>query len=132
VTEVVLVRRYRCMRCSAVIIVVPREVEPRRHYSRPAIALAMALVALCGETATSIRHAISPWRITATSGWVTLRRWICAVRRGALFPSVAPASEATSIQLAERVAQVAMSHAPPSMRGAGRLALVFAGAAAMA
>jgi hypothetical protein len=132
VIEVVLVRRYRCVRCRALITVVPREVAPRRHYSRPAIALAFALSALCAQSAATIRTAISPWRVTATSGWTTLRRWGAAIRRGTLFPSVAPASDATSPEIAERVTQVAMSHAPPSMRGAPRIALVFAGAATMA
>lgn len=125
-------RRYLCLRCSAVITVVPQDVEPRRHYSRPAIALALALLALSTQTASAIRQAISPWRITATSGWATLRRWIVAVRRGVLFPSAALPPEASSAQVAERVAQVALSHAPPSLRRAPQLALVFAGAAAMA
>ena len=129
--EVLLVRRYLCVRCAAVITVVPREVEPRRHYSRPAIALALALFALCAKSAATIRQAISPWRVTATPGWRTFWRWLAAVRRGALFPPAA-SPDASSSQLAERVAQVAMSHAPPSLRGAPQLALVFAGAAQMA
>jgi hypothetical protein len=108
-----------------------REVEPRRHYSRPAIALALALLGLCGQSEATIRQAISPWRITATSGWATLRRWVAAVRDSALFPSAAPPANASSTMVAERVAQIAMSHAPPSLRGTHELALVFAGAAAM-
>jgi hypothetical protein len=130
--EVVRVRRYLCVRCSAVITVVPQDVEPRRHYSRPAIALALALFALCGQSAARIREVISPWRITATPSWVTLRRWIAATRDAALFAMATASADASSIEIAERVAQVAMSHAPPSLRGAPRLALVFAGAAAMA
>lgn len=130
--EILLVRRYLCRRCSAVITVVPREVEPRRHYSRPALAMALALLGLCAQSAASIRRAVSPWRVTATSGWAALRRWVDAVRRGALFPSAATPPEASSIQIAERVAQVALSHAPPTMRGAPQIALVFAGAAQMA
>jgi hypothetical protein len=127
---VLLVRRYLCVRCAAVITVVPREVEPRRHYSRPAIALALALFALSAKSAATIRHAISPWRLTATPGWRTFWRWLSAARRGALFPAAAPPG-ASSRQIAERVAQLAMSHAPPSLRGAAQVALVFAGAAAM-
>lgn len=124
-------RRYLCVRCAAVITVVPPEVEPRRHYSRPAIAFALALFALCAQSAATIRQAISPWRIAETSGWRTFWRWLAAVRRGVLFPSVA-SLDASSSEIAERVAQVAMSHAPPSLRGASRVALVFAGAAQMA
>jgi hypothetical protein len=118
------------VRCAAVITVVPPEVEPRRHYSRPAIALALALFALCAKSAAAIRQAVSPWRITETPGWRTFWRWLAAVRRGALFPSAA-SPQASSREIAERVAQIAMSHAPPSLRGAAEVALVFAGAAAM-
>lgn len=130
--EVLHVRRYRCRACKAVLLVVPRDVEPRRHYSRPAIALALALLGLLGQSAATIRRAVSPWRITTTAGWATLRRWVGAVRRGALFPSVSLPSDASAAQVGERVAQVAMSYAPPTMRGAPQLALVFAGAVAMA
>ena len=63
--EVVLVRRYLCLGCDAVLTVVPREVEPRRHYSRPAIALALARLGLWGETAAAIRRAVSPWPVIA-------------------------------------------------------------------
>lgn len=126
------VRRYRCRACKAVLLVVPLDVEPRRHYSRPAMALALALLGLLGQSATTVRRAVSPWRITTTAGWATLRRWVRAVRRGALFASVSPPSDASAAQVAERVAQVAMSHAPPTMRGAPSIALVFAGAVAMA
>jgi hypothetical protein len=130
--EVVLVRRYLCMRCGAVITVVPREVEPRRHYSRPAIALAFGLFGLCAKSAATIRQMVSPWRVTATPGWRTFWRWLSAVRRGALFPSATVPAQASSGEVAERVAQVAMSHAPPSLRGAAQAALVFQGAAQMA
>jgi hypothetical protein len=130
--EVVLVRRYLCLRCSAVITVVPPEIDPRRHYSRPAVALALALFALCGQSAAMVRRAISPWRVTATPGWSTLRRWIEAVRRRAMFSAAAPPPTASSVEVAARVAQLALSHAPPSLRGAPELALVFQGAAAMA
>lgn len=129
---VLLVRRYRCRRCSAVITVVPREVEPRRHYSRPAIALALALVGLLGLASPAIREAVCPWCVATTSGWRMVSRWIGAVRRGKLFPSAAPAATASRSEVAERVAQVAMSHAPPTLRGSPALVLVFVGAAAMA
>lgn len=130
--EVVSVRRYLCRRCDAVITVVPREVEPRRHYSRPAIALALARLGLFGETAAAIRRAISPWQVVATSGWPTLRRWVAAVASRALFATATALSGSTAAQVATRVAQVALAHAPPSLRGAPALTLVFAGAVAMA
>jgi hypothetical protein len=130
VTLVVSVRRYRCRGCAAVITVVPREVQPRRHYSRPAIALALARHGLLGEPAEKVRRAISPWAITASPGWRTLRRWLRAASDGELPPLVATAATARAV--AARVAQVAAGHAPPSLRGAPVLSLVFAGAVAMA
>jgi hypothetical protein len=132
VITLVVVRRFLCLRCSAVITVVPRDVEPRRHYSRPAIALALARLGLFGETAASIRRAVSPWPIVATAGWPALRRWISAVAAGRLFPAATTLPGATIAQIAMRVAQVALAHAPPTLRGAPMLALVFAGAVAMA
>jgi hypothetical protein len=130
--EVVLVRRYRCLRCRALITVVPREVEPRRHYTRPAIALALALWGLVGASAAAVREAISPWRVAMTTGWPTLRRWCRAVERRLLFAAGSPASTATSQEIAARVAQVALAHAPPTMRGEPERVQVFLGAVAMA
>lgn len=126
------VRRYLCRRCETTMTVVPREVEPRRHYSKPAIALAIARLGLLGETAAAIRRAVSPWPIAETAGWPTLRRWIRGVGRGALFASARPRPGASAAEIAMRVAQVALAHAPPTERGAPALALVFAGAIAMA
>jgi len=130
--EVIEVRRYRCMRCDAVLTVVPREVEPRRHYTRPAIVLALALWGLCGASATTVRRTISPWRITTTTGWPMLRRWTAAVARRVLVPTACPSPPATARAIAARVAQVALAHAPPTMRGAPMRVQVFLGAVAMA
>lgn len=124
--EVVLIRRYRCRQCDAILTVVPRDVEPRRHYSRPAIALALARLGLLGETAAAIRRAVCPWRVAATTGWPTLRRWLAAVARGLLFPRAIG-----SVGIAARVGQLALGHAPPSLRDAPLLVQVFAGAVAM-
>jgi hypothetical protein len=130
--HIVPVRRYLCRRCDAVMTVVPREVEPRRHYARSAIALALARLGLLHEAANTIRRATSPWRVVTTAGWRTLRRWIAAVRRGVLFASARPLASWTAIQVAERVAQIALAHASPSLRRAPTLMQVFAGAVAMA
>jgi hypothetical protein len=127
----ILVRRYLCLGCDAIMTVVPREVEPRRHYSRPAIALALARLGLLGETAAAARRAVCAWPMATTPGWPALRRWVAAARRGMLFASLA-ALGGSAAAIAARVAQAAMGHAPPSVRGAGALALVFAGAVVMA
>jgi hypothetical protein len=130
--EIVLVRRYLCPRCAAVMTVVPRDVEPRRHYARSAIALALARLGLLGETEAAVRQSISPWQIAVTGGWRTLRRWIAAVREGVLFGAARPAAAAANRAVAARVGQLALGHAPPTLRGAPALVLVFAGAMAMA
>ncbi len=128
--EVVLLRRYRCQQCRAILTVVPREVETRRLYSRPAIALALAR--MVSEASAAVRRAVCPWRIGTTTGWPTLRRWLAAVARGALFPAATASPDTTPAGLAARVAQLALGHAPPSLRAAPMLVQVFAGAVAMA
>lgn len=135
VTLVVRSRRYRCRRCAAVITVVPRGIEPRRHYSRPAIAVALARYGLLGESPRCVRRAVSPWSIvgeTAAEGWSTLRRWVAGVRAGVLFTSARPSASRSRRAIAARAAQTAIGHAPPTTRHLSVLAQVFAGAVAMA
>lgn len=129
-------RRYRCCGCGALIEVVPAEVAPRRHYSRCAIGLALALFGVARESAAAVRRRVSPFGVvgsTAAIGWATLRRWIRAVRAGALFPGVrAVPSDWTARQAAERIAMSLAAHAPPSSAALPLAAQVFAGACATA
>src|SRR5580698_6077419 len=77
-------RRYRCVPCGAVFLVVPREVLPRRQYSAAAIGLALALWGLVQATALAVRLRVSPATalgFDAMAGWVTLRRWAKAVKQ---------------------------------------------------
>jgi hypothetical protein len=74
-------RRYRCTACAAVMTVAPREVVAHRLFAAPAIALALALWGLLGQTARAVRARVSPWRVvgaTAAAGWSQLRRWAAA------------------------------------------------------
>jgi hypothetical protein len=74
----VLARRYECQQCGACMIVVPGDVLPGRLYSASAIALALALWALLGMVAATVRARVSPFPIVgaaAAGRWVTLRRW---------------------------------------------------------
>jgi len=74
----VTVRRYRCTRCSAVLVVVPRGVLPRLRYGAVAIALALALWSVEGLPAAEVRSRVSPFRVVghdARRGWRSLRRW---------------------------------------------------------
>lgn len=133
---VIGVRRYECQHCDAVTTVVPCDVEPRRHYSRPAIALALARFGLLGESPAAVRRAVSPWRVvgaTAARGWITLGRWVAAVHAGTLLPQTrASPAGATARQIAERAAQGAAAHAPPTLRHLPIAAQVFHGASRMA
>ncbi len=133
---VVALRRFRCIGCRAVISVVPLEVEPRRHYSRPAIVLALALWSLSSMPAREVRRRISPWSITgataAEEGWTSLRRWARAARAGRLFRATARAFEGRLRHVAGRVAQTALGFAAPAARQLPIGAQVFDGAVSMA
>jgi hypothetical protein len=112
-------RRYRCVPCTAVIIVVPREVRGRRQYSLSAIALAFALWGLLLATAAEVRRRICPAKVVgdaALGDWATLRRWARAAEP--LFPSVPlPGGQATLRQVAAAVATVLSASAEPATRG---------------
>jgi hypothetical protein len=129
-------RRYRCCACHALIEVMPAEVEPRRHYSRCAIGLALALFGVAQESAAAVRRRVSPFSVvgsTAVTGWATLRRWIAAVRDGKLFPGLRAVPAAwTARHAAERIAMSLAAHAPASGAALPLAARVFAGACAMA
>jgi hypothetical protein len=89
-TVTVLGRRYRCVPCGGVIIVVPREIRGRRVYSMAAIALALALWGLVQATAAAVRAKVCPAKrvgFAAASGWATLQRWARDVANGRLFGS---------------------------------------------
>ena len=126
----VLGRRYECQRCGACMLVVPRELLPRRLYTACAISLALAMWALLGATETVVRTRISPFAVvgaTACGGWVTLRRWAADTACGRLFGTVrAPPADFTLRQHAERAAAALVALAPAGLRGADA---AFAGGA---
>ncbi len=74
----VLARRYRCTRCGAVIVVVPRGVWSRLRYGAAAIVLALGRWAVDGVASARVREEVSPYRVVgydAARGWRSLRRW---------------------------------------------------------
>lgn len=111
-----LLRRYLCRRCGAVIAVVPRGVLRGRLFSAAAIGWALALLALVGLGVAEVRRRVSPWSIvgaSAFSGWAQFRRWIRASRSGALFAAVrASPPRFTPRQVAERAATTLAALAP--------------------
>ena len=125
-------RRYRCKRCKAVIEIVPSSVEPRRLYSRPAMAWAMALFGSARLSATAVAVRLQPWRrigATARRTWAQLRRWTRAIRNKGLFPCVrrTPASWSHR-RVAQLAAMTVASYAPAELRTAPLGDQVWAGA----
>jgi hypothetical protein len=110
-------RRYLCLSCDAVVLVVPSAMLPGRRYSASAIAQALALFGLEGQSPAKIRRRTSPDKIvgaTASAGWASMHRWCDEVRDGRLFPEARACPEAfTRRQVAERAATAIGSRAPP-------------------
>jgi len=134
VNEEVPCRRYLCLHCDAVIVVVPRGILPRRQYTASAIALALTLWASLGRTPREVRRRVSPSRIVGASRpgrWVTLARWSEAARRGTLFGQVRPIQAGTRREVAARVAMVIVAEAPPGFMGLGLEVQAFEGGARM-
>ncbi len=84
---VLLLRRYRCRACGAILVVGPRGLVARRLYGAGAMALAFAAYGH-GATSAVVRAQTSPSQKvggSATERWVTLVRWLDLARRGKLF-----------------------------------------------
>jgi hypothetical protein len=115
-TSVVACRRYLCTACNAVVMVVPRGIEPRRHYGRAAICLALALWALAGQPTTVVRTRVCAWPGRETTSWRTLARWAAAAASGA-WPWCRAAAGLGGRAAAARAAQIAAGLAPPMTPG---------------
>jgi len=129
----VTARRYRCVPCGAVLIVVPRGVRGRRVYSAGAIGFALALWGLTLATAAEVRRRVSPARLlgdAAVTGWATLRRWAREVARRRLFAEVPdPGPSASLRQLAASAAAALAASADPTTRALPLAHRAFLGAA---
>jgi hypothetical protein len=132
---VIQARRYECQRCHAVLIVVPCEIAPRRHYAATAIALALALYGALGQSHAEVRAAVSSDGVVgvcAERRWCTLARWIDAVAERALFSALPPMSTAQCRRaIAGRAAMSIGAHAPPSLAEGAPELRAFVGAAQM-
>jgi hypothetical protein len=126
-------RRYCCVACGAVIVVVPREVLAGRQYSASAIGFALALFGLALATAAEVRRRVCPVRIigaTAATGWATLRRWTRAVRDKHLFASSPlPVLGSTLRKVAASAASALAASADATTRSLALAARAFFGAA---
>lgn len=107
---IVACQRYLCTSCGTVVMVVPRGIEPRRHYGRAAICLALALWALVGQPTTVVRTRVCAWPGRATTSWRTLARWGAAVASGS-WPWCRAAKGSDARAAAGRAAQIAAGSA---------------------
>jgi hypothetical protein len=96
-TLLVACQRYLCTACGAVVMVVRRGIEPRRHYGRAAICLALALWALVGQPTTVVRTQVCarPGLATTTS-WRTGRPPRRSARSSSAMSSLASSSPTTA------------------------------------
>ena len=101
------------------MLVVPREIVPRRLYTASAIGLALALWSLVGASEAATRARVSPFAIVgaaAAARWITLRRWARAAGAGGLFAtSRAPPRAWLRRQHAERAAAALVALAPAGL-----------------
>jgi predicted alpha/beta hydrolase len=116
----VLLRRYVCLGCDAVIVVGPQGLERGWLFSGPAMVWALWLWGVAKHTAAKVRSQVSPWALvgaTASMTWATLRRWARAVRDGRLFTCVRPCPADWSLrQVAARAATTLVALAFPADR----------------
>ena len=129
-TETVIAcRRYLCTDCGAVAMVVPCGVEPRRHYSRAAICLALALWGIVGQPTTVVRIRVGTWPSRTATTWRALPQWAAAVASGA-WSWCSGATGLPPRAAAARAAQIAAGRAPPATSGP-TWAQAYAGGAAL-
>ena len=131
----VATRRYACQHCPAVLVVVPSEALPRRHYLATAIAFALALYGVGQRSHAEVRAMVSSDEtvgVAAERRWCTLSRWIDAVAQRELFPAlpVMPAGLPRR-EVAARAAMAIGAHAPPSLPEGAPELRAFVGAAQM-
>jgi len=126
---VVACRRYLCTACGAAVTVVPRGIEPQRHYGRAAICLALALWALAGQPTTVVRNQVCAGPGRATTSWRTLRRWATAIASGN-WPWCQTAAGLATRAAAARAAQIAVGLASTTTPGP-IWAQAYAGGAAL-
>src|SRR3954464_13596683 len=69
---IVACQRYLCTSCEAAAMVVPRGIEPRRHYGRAGICLRLALWALVGQPTTVVQTRVCAWRGRERASYGTL------------------------------------------------------------
>jgi hypothetical protein len=118
-------RRFRCVVCGCVMLVVPREVAPWRRYALGTIVLALAGFG-AGEAAGALRARLAPG-LCFEEGWPALRRWLRAIAAGKLLLWIRGVSELAGRALAERVSAVLAEASGVDGRSASFEARVWSG-----
>jgi len=127
-TQVVRVRRFRCLRCGGLTTVLPRGLTARRHYSASSIGLALCLHGLRGLSIAETRRRVCTWPVGfETARWTTLSTWVVAIGQGRLFPRVRPAAPMASLR--SRASRAAATLCGVALCGGAIEAQVFEGAA---
>ncbi len=109
----IMCRRYVCLACGAILVVVPSGVGRAVHYSLEAIAHALALWGHAGAKAAEARAAVSTATArgpAAPERWSSLRRWV--ERASIVFGAAAPVIAGTIRERAARLATWLASFAP--------------------
>ena len=89
--SVILVRRFLCLVCDAVMTVVPKGVVAGRLFSGPAMLLGLFLWSQGGKTQRAVRQALNPWLGLRSRSWRALGRWTRAALSGRLWGSLSGA-----------------------------------------
>lgn len=130
---VLLVRRYRCQACSAVVTVAPREAATGRLYTLSAVAWALAIFGVARLPEREVRRSTSPWQIVGAAAlrrWVSLRRWVAAIIGRRLFGRLRrPPDQCPMRQAAAQIAITVSAHASPTLASMPLPARAFFGAA---
>jgi hypothetical protein len=113
----VLVRRYVCVGCGAVVVVVPAELAFGHLYTLSVIASALAAWSHGGLSARQVRSRHSAFRLVGASarGWPSLVRWARCSQ--SLWPRIGPPVEASPRAAAHALCAKLSAFAPlPSGR----------------
>jgi len=109
-TEVVA-RRYACLSCDAILIVLPTGIARGFRYSRSAIGWALALWGYEHAAAASVRAQTSTASVVGASSatrWASLRRW---TRCSLLLFGIEPGEHGTLRERASRISTFVAAHA---------------------
>ena len=127
--SVILVRRYRCRTCGAIITVVPRGVVQCRHFGAGAIGITVHGWGLERRSLDDVRRAVGGHDVEGR-GWPAARRWVDAIQAGRLFGGrVRPCPPGFSrARIAERAATTLLELGRPVADSLDPHVQVFVGA----